>query len=384
LQVEVLAVSEEERLENGGWAIGQSIALELDLALMAASEYFIGANLSEEVMAFFQSVSPSWQEEYRALVGESRNLLTVLESAAHLAGTLFESDYSRATLPIRELSLEDALKQAKRDSAKLGIEANASLPLAEQFVDLELRYKIATYQKLGFVTTQENPQMNVLRRTYERVARILRGGDLHTRYWHLLDRFYYEYYNPWRTAHSQVLDETEQHALMVLGTQEKAGEPPDITWLPPQNPIHIHPELGQAVQEGHLGVFFWVEPFGLADTLILFPNFLMLSFAEPGLMYQNFMTFVGEVAERTKALADPTRLTILRLIRHFGLVNTEIANYLGIARPTVSIHAKILREAGMIRSHPEGRVMRHEINPQEIRRLFRDLEQVLDLPEEDG
>jgi DNA-binding transcriptional ArsR family regulator len=171
--------------------------------------------------------------------------------------------------------------------------------------------------------------------------------------------------------------------LTVLGAREKAGRPPDTAWLPPQNPIQTYPELSQAVQDGRLGVFFWVEPFGLADTWTLFPEFVMVSFAEPGLMYQNFVAYVNEVAERVKALADPTRLTILRLIRHFGLVNTEIANYLEIARPTVSIHAKILREAGMIRSHQEGRVMRHEIVPEEIRRLFRDLEQVLDLPEEE-
>ncbi len=376
-------MSEFGNLENGGWRIGQSIALELDVALMTASEFFIGANLSDEVLAFFQSVSSDWQKEYQELVGESRNFLAVLETAAYLAGSLFESDYSRATLAIREMSVEEALEQVKRESAKLGVQVDTGLPLAERFVDLELRHKIATFQKFGFVLPQDTSQARILRRSYERVTRILRGGDLNARYWHLLDRFYYEFYRPWRTAHAGVLEQMEQHALTVLGTQEKAGQPPDITWLPPQNPIQIYPELGQAVQEGRLGVFFWVEPFGMADTWTLFPDFVMVSFAEPGRMYQNFVAYVGEVAERVKALADPTRLTILRLIRHFGLVNTEIANYLQIARPTVSIHAKILREAGMIRSYPEGRVMRHEIVPEEIRRLFRDLEQVLDLPEED-
>jgi DNA-binding transcriptional ArsR family regulator len=175
----------------------------------------------------------------------------------------------------------------------------------------------------------------------------------------------------------------ERPAMTVLGAREKTGVAPDIAWLPSESPIHIFPELGQAVQDGRLGVFFGVEPFGLADSWTLLPRTLILSFAEPGLMYQNFMAFVDEVAERAKALGDPRRLMILRLIRHFGLVNTEIANYLGIARPTVSIHAKILLKAGLIHSHPEGRVTRHEIDPDEIRRLFRDLEQVLDLPEQD-
>ena len=368
--------------ERGGWQVGQSIALELDVALYAAGEYFIGANLSDEVMAFFQSIGSDWQEEYRALVGESRNFLAVLEPAAQLAGLLFESDYSRVTLAIREMSIETALDQVKRASAQMGLAADASLPLFEQFIDLELRVRIAIFQNLGFDVSQNTPQISVMRRSYERVARILRGGDLHARYWHLLDRFYYEYYLPWRTAHAGVLKEMEQYALTVLGSPERASEPPNIDWLPAQNPIRIYPELSQAVQEGRLHVFFWVEPFGLADTWTLLSDTLIISFAQPGLIYQNFLAFVGDVAERAKALADPTRLTILRLIRHFGLVNTEIADYLGIARPTVSIHAKILRQAGLIRSHQEGRVMRHEILPEEIRRLFRDLEQVLDLPEQ--
>ena len=65
---------------------------------------------------------------------------------------------------------------------------------------------------------------------------------------------------------------------------------------------------------------------------------------------KEFEQQVREIALRTAALGDPTRLTILRLIRHFGLVDTEIAAYLNMARPTVSIHARILRDAGLITS----------------------------------
>lgn len=376
-------MNEMNHQANGGWRIGQSIGLELDVALMSASKYFIGANLSQDVMDFFQSVSAEWQEEYKALVGEPRNFQAVLEPAARLAGCLFDSDYSRVTLAIREMTVEKALKALENENAGLGLEAEPSLPPSERFIDLALRNKAATFQKFGFTLAPDSPQIQVLRRDYERVSRILRGGDLNARYWHLIDRFYYEYYSPWRAAHESALQDLEQHALTVLGASEKSGTPPDITWLPPQNPLHTYPQLRQAVQDGGLRVFFWVEPFGLADTWALFPNTLMVSFAEPGVIYENFMNFVNGVAERAKALGDPTRLTILRMIRHFGLVNTEIADFLGISRPTVSIHAKILREAGLIRSHQEGRVMRHELVPEEVRRLFRDLEKVLDLPEEE-
>ena len=44
-------------------------------------------------------------------------------------------------------------------------------------------------------------------------------------------------------------------------------------------------------------------------------------------------------------------------------------------------HAKILREAGLIESRQVGRQARHEIDSNAVRRLFRDLERFLDLPE---
>jgi hypothetical protein len=167
---EVFAMNAVEDLENGGWRIGQSIVMELDVALMAAGEDIIGANLSAEVMAFFQSVSTDWQDEYRALVGDSRNFLPVLETAANLAGTDFESDYSHATLATREMVFDKALARVKRESAKLGIKLESGLPLQEQFVDLALKLKIATFLKFGLVLTPDPQKTSVLRRTYQHIG----------------------------------------------------------------------------------------------------------------------------------------------------------------------------------------------------------------------
>lgn len=110
---------------------------------------------------------------------------------------------------------------------------------------------------------------------------------------------------------------------------------------------------------------------------------LITSFAQPGDVYQKFQDLTADLATRANALGDPTRLIILRLIRHFGMINTEIAEYLQLARPTVSVHAKILREAGLIQSQQDGRQVRHQIIPAEVRRLFKDLERYLDLPPEE-
>jgi ArsR family transcriptional regulator len=94
----------------------------------------------------------------------------------------------------------------------------------------------------------------------------------------------------------------------------------------------------------------------------------------------DFTAITRGLAGRLAALSDPTRLFILRLIRNIDMTNTDMAEYLNLSRPTVSIHARILREVGLIRSHEDGRAVRHEIVPEEVHRLFRDLETYLDLP----
>jgi DNA-binding transcriptional ArsR family regulator len=73
-------------------------------------------------------------------------------------------------------------------------------------------------------------------------------------------------------------------------------------------------------------------------------------------------------------------LIILRLIREFSMTNTDMAVFLHISRPTVSIHAKVLREAGLIRSWDDGRITRHAIVPEAVQTLFQDLKEFLDLP----
>jgi DNA-binding transcriptional ArsR family regulator len=367
--------------ENAGWAIGQSIALELDMALTAVSGYFSLGELPEDFAALVRAIPPDWRGEWPSLLGETKGLVSILEPPANLAGVLLDTDYRRATLAVRELTMESALAQLADQARPLGLIPKVDLPPAEALVDLGLDLMIALYTDLGFEMTVGDQRARRLRQDMIRVVRILRDGDLHTRFWHWLDRFYYEFYRPWRQTRVETLDMLEKRAVTALGAQEKTGTPPEMAWLSAQSPLLRYPDLGAAVRAGRLRVYFWVEPFGLQDTWSLQPGLVIVSFAEPGALYQNFQAFAGDVAARTKALADPTRLIILRLIRHFGMVNTEIAAYLDLARPTVSIHAKILREAGLIRSQQEGRLVRHEIVPEEVRRLFADLERFLDLPD---
>lgn len=363
------------------WAVGQSAPLELDHALAVAGGGYSPGALSPEHAALAQRLAPEWRAEWSRFLGAPRSAVGTLELAASLAGVLTAADYGAATLAIRTLSVEAALRRAAELAAPQGLVADPALPPGERLADLALRLLVVTHRSAGFHLAPGDEGERRLAEDVAPIPRILAGGDLHAPFWHWLDRFYYETYRPWRAARSDTAARLEQRAILALGAREKVGEAPDTSWLSPHNPLLRYPELAGAVRAGELGLLFWAEPFGLADSWALLPGFVAVSFAEPGALYERFQEVAADLATRVAALSDPTRLIILRLIRNFGMINTEMAEYLQLARPTVSVHARILRDAGLIRSHQEGRLVRHELAAGEVRRLFRELERFLDLPD---
>lgn len=55
-----------------------------------------------------------------------------------------------------------------------------------------------------------------------------------------------------------------------------------------------------------------------------------------------------------KTLADPTRLTIFKLVLHDELCICEIQRLLGISQPAVSQHMARLKAAGLVRERRAG------------------------------
>ncbi len=55
-----------------------------------------------------------------------------------------------------------------------------------------------------------------------------------------------------------------------------------------------------------------------------------------------------------KALSDPNRVRILKILQERSLCVCEMQSLLGIAQSTVSSHLKILEDAGLVRSRKEG------------------------------
>ncbi len=55
-----------------------------------------------------------------------------------------------------------------------------------------------------------------------------------------------------------------------------------------------------------------------------------------------------------KALSDPSRVKILKMLQHKEMCVCEIQAALGLAQPTTSKHLRILEEAGLVEYEKDG------------------------------
>ncbi len=65
-----------------------------------------------------------------------------------------------------------------------------------------------------------------------------------------------------------------------------------------------------------------------------------------------------------KALSDPNRIKIIKMLERRILCVCEIREILGLAQSTVSKHLKILEEAEILSSFREGMWVNYKIDPQ--------------------
>lgn len=63
-----------------------------------------------------------------------------------------------------------------------------------------------------------------------------------------------------------------------------------------------------------------------------------------------------------KALADPTRRRILQMLREKEMTAGEIAAEFDLAKPTLSGHFAVLREAGLVATEKSGTTITYRLN----------------------
>lgn len=68
-----------------------------------------------------------------------------------------------------------------------------------------------------------------------------------------------------------------------------------------------------------------------------------------------------EFIKTMKALSDPNRVKIMKMLQHKEMCVCELQTALGIAQPTVSKHLKVLEEAGLVTFKKDGLWVNYKI-----------------------
>ena len=79
-----------------------------------------------------------------------------------------------------------------------------------------------------------------------------------------------------------------------------------------------------------------------------------------------------------KAIAEPRRQAILKLVRDRERTAGEIAARFEVTRPAVSQHLRVLKEAGLLSERREGTRRFYRARPETVRELQRFLERFWD------
>jgi len=79
-------------------------------------------------------------------------------------------------------------------------------------------------------------------------------------------------------------------------------------------------------------------------------------------MYKSTYIDMGDFSELFKALSDPTRRSILQLLRSRSMTPSDILVKLEVSQPTLSHHLDILKRSGLVDSEREGQFIRYSLN----------------------
>lgn len=74
--------------------------------------------------------------------------------------------------------------------------------------------------------------------------------------------------------------------------------------------------------------------------------------------------------EAFKALADPTRREILRLLRDGEMTAGELASHFTMAKPTLSHHFAVLKQADLVTARREGQQIYYALNTTVVQDLL--------------
>jgi DNA-binding transcriptional ArsR family regulator len=85
-----------------------------------------------------------------------------------------------------------------------------------------------------------------------------------------------------------------------------------------------------------------------------------------------------------KALADPTRREILRMLARGARTAGELAEPFDVTKPSMSHHFAVLKEADLIRSRRQGQQVIYELNTTVVQDVLARIMDLFRVGEDDG
>ncbi|HUG14301.1 MAG TPA: metalloregulator ArsR/SmtB family transcription factor [Thermomicrobiales bacterium] len=79
-----------------------------------------------------------------------------------------------------------------------------------------------------------------------------------------------------------------------------------------------------------------------------------------------------------RAISEPSRREILRLVRHDELSAGQIASHFQVTRPAISQHLRVLKDAGLVTERREGTRRLYRARPEGLARVRAELEWMWD------
>jgi ArsR family transcriptional regulator len=205
----------------------------------------------------------------------------------------------------------------------------------------------------------------------DRRLALLRGDAAARRQYAALIAAYWQVLKPVWEGGAKAASETAAAEFM-----QKLRTTADWRTLVPGNSF-VHKEahaaeLDAAAAAGTL----YVIPLGLGGGGQMFwalPGYALIGFGVEAPEQQLKRREQAEqAAARFKVLSDPTRLSILReltceMMHSHPATITDLASFFQLSQPTVSVHMKALREAGLVQAEKHGNQTKYHANPARVR-----------------
>lgn len=186
----------------------------------------------------------------------------------------------------------------------------------------------------------------------ERLRELRESADARARYGALLRDFWGALEPFWRSTGRRVAGE------MAAELRRKLRECDDLRAVLPSSSFvrkeRYAPLIAASMERGQLVLV----PLAMAlegKLMYALPDLVVIGHGpEADRTLSREREQAAAAAARLKVLADPTRNAILGRILHHPTSITDLASMLDLSQPTVSVHVKMLREAGLVKAEKSG------------------------------